>query len=69
MPTEEDSYILDMDASDFAVGAVLSQLIDGEERVIVYAIRRLSRTEVNYCVTRRKLLAVVHFSKYFRHHP
>ena len=68
MPTEEDPYILDTDASDFAIGAVLSQIVDGEEHVIAYASKRLSRTEVNYCVTRRELLAVVFFLKYFRHH-
>jgi len=32
MPTEEDPYILETEASDFAVGAVLSQLVNGEER-------------------------------------
>jgi hypothetical protein len=68
MPTEEDPYILNTDASDFAVGAVLSQLVNGEERVVAYASKRLCRTEVNYCVTRRELLAVVYFLKYFRHH-
>ena len=49
-------------------GSVLSQLVDREDRVTAYASMRLSRTEVNYCVTRRELLAVVYFLKYFRHH-
>ena len=48
MPTDEGDYILDTDASDTAIGAVLSVRQDGIERVIAYASRRLDRREVNY---------------------
>jgi hypothetical protein len=67
MPTDDDAFIIDTDASDSAIGAVLSQVSDGVERVVAYASKRLSRAEVNYCVTRRELLAVVYFLRYFRH--
>jgi len=66
MPTDEGDYILDTDASDTAIGAVLSVRQDGIERVIAYASRRLDRREVNYCVSRKELLSVVHFMRYFR---
>jgi transposase InsO family protein/predicted aspartyl protease len=66
MPTDLDDYTLDTDASDFAIGAVLSQKQEGVERVIAYASRSLDRREQNYCVTRKELLAVVHFLKYFK---
>ena len=66
MPTDDDAYTLDTDASDFAIGAVLSQKQNGEERVIAYASRSLDKRERNYCVTRRELLAVVHFLKHFK---
>jgi hypothetical protein len=66
MPTDDDDYTLDTDASDFAIGAVLSQKQNGIERVIAYASRSLDRREQNYCVTRRELLAIVHFLKYFK---
>ena len=59
-------YILDTDASGDGIGAVLSQVQHGEERVIAYASRKLSRAERNYCVTRRELLAVVVYLKQFR---
>ena len=66
-PRPECQFTLDTDASDTGIGAVLSQIIDGEEHVIAYASRSLSKPERRYCVTRRELLAVVHFVKYFRH--
>jgi hypothetical protein len=60
--------VLDTDASDQAIGAVLSQNIDGHERVIAYASRTLTKCERKYCVTRKELLSVVHFVKYFKHY-
>ena len=56
-----------MDASDYGVGGVLSQIQDdGRERVIAYGRRVLSKAERRYCVTRRELLAVVTFTQHFR---
>uniref|UniRef100_A0AAR5P3G7 Reverse transcriptase/retrotransposon-derived protein RNase H-like domain-containing protein n=1 Tax=Dendroctonus ponderosae TaxID=77166 RepID=A0AAR5P3G7_DENPD len=51
-------FKLDTDASNTAIGAVPSQLQDGQEQVIAYYRRALSRPERNYCVTRRELLAM-----------
>ena len=46
-------------ASNTGIGAVLSQVIDDVEHVLGYdASRSLSKTERNYCVTRKELLAV-----------
>lgn len=61
-------FILDTDASSFAIGAVLTQIQDGQERVIAYASRTLEKPEQNYCVTRKEMLAVVFFTKYFKHY-
>ena len=67
-PIPEGKFILDTDASEHGIGGVLSQLQDGQERVIGYFSKTLSKPERNYCVTRRELLAVVksveHFYKY-----
>ena len=66
-PDWSKSFILDTDASDCGIGAVLSQVnSDASECVIAYASRSLSRQEQRYCVTRRELLAVVEFVKHFR---
>ena len=59
-------YILDTDASAVGVGAVLSQIQEGKERVIAYYSKTLAPPERNYCVTRRELLAVVKAMKHFR---
>ena len=60
-------FILDTDASDTGIGAVLSQTQpDGSECVIAYASRTLSKPERRYCVTRRELLAAVTFIHHFR---
>lgn len=58
---------MDKEASRDAIGAILSQEQDGHEKVIAYASRTLSKSERSYCVTKKELLAVVHFVKGFRH--
>ena len=58
---------MDTDASDIRVGAVLSQADDsGRECVVAYACRVMTKSERRYCVTCRKLFAVVTFVKQFR---
>ncbi|KAG5886026.1 hypothetical protein JTB14_023667 [Gonioctena quinquepunctata] len=67
-PLPKGKFILDTDASNVGLGAVLSQIQEGQERVIGYFSKTLSKPKRNYCVTRRELLAVVkgveHFYKY-----
>ena len=60
-------FLIDCDASNVGVGAVLSQIQDGEEKVISYFSKYLSRTERKYCTTRKELLAVVMAVKNFHH--
>ena len=65
-------FVLDTDASAFAIGAVLSQRQKEEddaeevERVIAYSSRTLEGREQRYCTRRRELLAIVHFVKVFK---
>jgi len=60
--------ILDTDASDVAVGAVLSQVVGGVEKPIAFFSRVLNNTQRNYCPTRRELLAVIVSLQHFRHY-
>ena len=66
-PTMEDPFVLDTDASLNGVGAVLSQVQNGQERALNYYSHRLSKAERYYCVTRRELLAIVKAIRRF--HP
>ena len=66
-PDLEGHFVLDTDASAYGIGAVLSQIQHGEEKVVAYYSRALSRPERQYCVTRRELLAVVKSVQHF--HP
>lgn len=67
-PDPKSEFILDTDASHEAMGAVLSQVQNGEERVIAYASKKFSKCEMNYCVTRKELLAVYTFVIQYRHY-
>ena len=59
-PDYTKPFVLDTDASNTGIGGVLSKRdAMGEEKVIVYASRALSKPEKNCCVTRRELLAAV----------
>ena len=68
MPKPIGTFILDTDSSQYAMGAQLNQLQNEQERVISYASITFTATEVNYCATRRELLAVVYFCHYYRHY-
>lgn len=65
-PNFNETFILTTDASDYALGAVLSQGVIGRDHPIAYASRVLSRAEQNYNTTERELLAIVWAVKHFR---
>ena len=59
-------FILDTNACQSGIGAVLSQEQGGEEKIIAYASRTLTKAERRYFVTRKELLAVVTYIHHFR---
>ncbi|KII71531.1 Retrovirus-related Pol polyprotein [Thelohanellus kitauei] len=65
-PNPSLEFILDTDASGSAIVAVLSQKVDEQERVIAYVSRALSKSERNYSIMKRELLAVVRVVKHFK---
>lgn len=65
-PNFEEPFLLTTDASNIAIGAVLSQLEDGKERPIAYLSRTLSKAEENYSATAKELLAIYFAAKRFR---
>ena len=62
----DGDFILDTDASNYAIGAALHQLQNGEEKLLRFASRCLNTAEKNSCTTRKELPAVVNFLEYFK---
>ena len=60
------SFLMDCDASGSAIGCVLSQYQDNQERVIAYASHTLNQAQRNYCTTKRELYSVVYFVQHFK---
>lgn len=67
-PDPHKTFILDTDASDAGIGAVLSQEEGGQEHVIAYASRALTKQERKYATTKKELLSMVTFTKHFKHY-
>lgn len=66
MPDYSKPFSVACDASDVAVGGVLTQEIDGEEHPISYFSQKLSPSERKYSVTERECLAVIRAIEKFR---
>ena len=60
-------YVLQTDASGFAIGAVLMQDIGKGLQPIGFISRSLNAAEQNYSTTERELLAIVHATYVWRH--
>jgi len=66
-PDFTSEFLITTDASDLAIGAVLSQSPIGQDRPIAYVSRILNKAERNYNTMEKELLAVVIWAvKYFR---
>lgn len=61
MPNFEQKFIIQCDASDYAVGAALVQKDEktGNDKPIAFASRKLRGAELNYTTTEKECLAVV----------
>ena len=68
LPNAHDEFILDTDASNTAIGGELTQVQDGQERVVAYASYTLTPEQRRYCTTCQELLAIVRLTCQFRHH-
>ncbi|CAK1591460.1 unnamed protein product [Parnassius mnemosyne] len=65
-PNFNKEFILTTDASNVALGAILSQGPEGADKQICYASRTLNDSELNYSTIEKELLAIVWATKYFR---
>ncbi|XP_050665158.1 uncharacterized protein LOC126965563 [Leptidea sinapis] len=58
-PKYDLPFEIHTDASNYGVGAMLTQTIEGKEHPIAYMSRSLSGAEKNYSITERETLAVI----------
>lgn len=65
-PDFSKDFVLTTDASNLAIGAVLSQGPIGNDKPVAYASRTLNTSEINYSTIEKELLAIVWATKYFR---
>ena len=56
------------DASDIVVGIILGQLEEKKPYSIYYTSKNLAPVELNYTVTEKEFLALVHVIKKFQHY-
>lgn len=61
-------FIIESDASDGAVGAVLVQVIEGIKRPIAFFSKKLSATQRKYAPTEKECLGVILAIQKFRHY-
>jgi len=67
-PNWDLPFQISSDASDTTIGAILGKEEDKKPYAIYYISKNLSPTELNYTVTEKEFLAVIHAVNKFRHY-
>jgi hypothetical protein len=69
LPADDQPFRVEADSSDFATGAVLSQLSseDGKWHPVAYYSKSLSETERNYEIHDKEMLAIIRALEEWRH--
>ena len=68
-PQESDSFQIEVNSSDFATGAVLSQqsTMDGKWYLIAFYSKSLSSMKWNYKIHNKEMLAIIRALEKWRH--
>jgi len=67
-PNWDLPFQISFDASDTAIGIVLGQEEDKNPYAIYYISKNLSPAELNYTITEKEFLAIIHAVNKFRHY-
>ena len=69
-PDPDKEFTVETDASDFAVGCILSQISDKDNELhpVAFHSRSLSSSELNYTIYDKELLAIITAFETWRHH-
>jgi len=69
-PDPDKEFTVETDASDFAVGCILSQISDKDNELypVAFHSRSLSSSEINYTIYDKELLAIITAFETWRHH-
>ncbi|CAF4083166.1 unnamed protein product [Adineta steineri] len=65
-PNFNEPFIIELDACDYGLGAILTQEYDDRKFVIAYASRTQTAAERNYFPTEKEALAIFWATKHFR---
>jgi hypothetical protein len=58
---------LSIDASNFAMGACLTQTMDGQERPVAFASSKLGRTQQNWATVEKQVCTTISASQKLKH--
>jgi hypothetical protein len=65
-PAYDKAFEVHTDASNYGIGAMLTQTLDGKEHPIAYMSRSLTSAEKNYSITERETLAALAALEHWR---
>jgi len=67
LPDPNREFVLHCDSSGFAIASCLVQVVDGKERPVAYASRKLNQAEMNYSTTEKEMLSCIFAIKTWRY--
>jgi hypothetical protein len=60
--------VVETDISDFAIGAILSQVEDGRLKPVAYHSKKIDKVEINYLIYDKEMLTIMSSFKEWRYY-